>query len=145
MDAFHFYETFVFNRVDIGNTDEFWYRMYLSISRCNDALRRLNAIDAAKMPTKAVRQGEMRFLRGHFYFLLKEMFKYVPYIDENLASDQYAAVSNKALSNDALWSKVADDFRFAVANLPAAQPETWPRHQVGGPGLPGQNGTVPGV
>ena len=123
VDAFHFYETFTFNRVDISNTDEFWYRMYLSISRCNDALRRLNAVDASAMPNKAVRQGEVRFLRGHFYFLLKEMFKYVPYIDENLATDQYPTVSNVALSNDALWSKIADDFRAAVAALPATQPE----------------------
>lgn len=123
VDAFHFYETFTFNRVDISNTDEFWYRMYLSISRCNEALRRLNAVDASAMPNKAVRQGEMRFLRGHFYFLLKEMFKYVPYIDENLATDQYPTVSNVALSNDALWSKIADDFRAAVAALPATQPE----------------------
>jgi len=123
VDAFHFYETFTFNRVDISNTDEFWYRMYLSISRCNDALRRLNAVDASAMPNKAVRQGEVRFLRGHFYFLLKEMFKYVPYIDENLATDQYPTVSNMALSNDALWSKIADDFRAAVAALPAIQPE----------------------
>jgi len=123
VDAFHFYETFTFNRVDISNTDEFWYRMYLSISRCNDALRRLNAVDASAMPNKAVRQGEMRFLRGHFYFLLKEMFKYVPYIDENLPTDQYPTVSNVALSNDALWSKIADDFRAAVAALPATQPE----------------------
>lgn len=123
VDAFHFYETFTFNRVDISNTDEFWYRMYLSISRCNEALRRLNAVDASAMPNKAVRQAEMRFLRGHFYFLLKEMFKYVPYIDENLATDQYPTVSNVALSNDALWSKIADDFRAAVAGLPATQPE----------------------
>ena len=123
VDAFHFYETFTFNRVDISNTDEFWYRMYLSISRCNEALRRLNAVDASAMPNKAVRQAEMRFLRGHFYFLLKEMFKYVPYIDENLATDQYPTVSNVALSNDALWGKIADDFRAAVAGLPATQPE----------------------
>jgi hypothetical protein len=123
VDAFHFYETFTFNRVDITNTDEFWYRMYLSISRCNDALRRLNAVDASAMPTKAVRQGEMRFLRGHFYFMLKEMFKYVPYIDETLAIDDYPTVSNRALSNDALWAKIADDFRFAVANLPVSQSE----------------------
>ena len=123
VDAFHFYETFTFNRVDISNTDEFWFRMYLSISRCNDALRRLNAVDATVMPTKTIRQGEMRFLRGHFYFLLKEMFKYVPYIDETVATEDYPSVSNRALSNDALWSKIADDFRAAVANLPATQPE----------------------
>ncbi|SNR34101.1 RagB/SusD family nutrient uptake outer membrane protein [Hymenobacter mucosus] len=124
VDAFHFYETFTFNRVDVGNTDELWFLIYIGISRANDALRRLDAIDAAAMPSKKVRQGEVRFLRGHFYFLLKELFKRVPYIDETVPTAQYAEVSNVALSNDELWTKIADDFRFAVANLPETQPET---------------------
>ncbi|PJJ60973.1 RagB/SusD family nutrient uptake outer membrane protein [Hymenobacter chitinivorans] len=123
VDAFHFYETFSFNRVDVGNTDELWFLLYIGVSRCNDALRRLNAVDAAAMPTKAVRQGEVRFLRGHYYFLLKELFKRVPYLDETVPTDQYATVSNVALSNDELWTKIAGDFRFAVANLPDNQPE----------------------
>jgi hypothetical protein len=123
VDGFHFYETFSFNRVDNGNTNDLWTLLFIGISRANDALRRLNGVDAATMPTKAIRQGEARFLRGHFYFLLKEVFKFVPYIDENLPVDQYGTVSNVALSNDALWTKIADDFRFGVANLPVNQPE----------------------
>ncbi|MBF9236815.1 RagB/SusD family nutrient uptake outer membrane protein [Hymenobacter sp. BT683] len=124
VDAFHFYETFTFNRVDVGNTDELWFLLYIGVSRCNDALRRLDGVDAAAMPTKAVRQGEVRFLRGHYYFLLKELFKRVPYIDQSVPTDQYGEVSNVGLSNDELWTKIADDFRFAVANLPETQPET---------------------
>ena len=124
VDGFHFYETFSFNRVDINTTNDLWTLLFIGISRSNDALRRLNSVDAAAMPTKAIRQGEARFLRGHFYFLLKEVFKFVPYIDENLPVDQYGTVSNVALSNDALWTKIADDFRFGVANLPVNQPET---------------------
>ncbi|WP_375437701.1 RagB/SusD family nutrient uptake outer membrane protein, partial [uncultured Hymenobacter sp.] len=123
VDAFHFYETFTFNRVDVGNTDELWFLIYIGVSRCNDALRRLEAVDAALMPTKVARQGEVRFLRGHYYFLLKELFKRVPYIDETVSTDQYGTISNVALSNDELWTKIADDFRFAVANLPDTQPE----------------------
>ena len=123
VDAFYFYETFSFNRVDVGNTDELWFLIYVGISRCNDALRRLDAVSEAAMPTKVARQGEMRFLRGHFYFLLKELFKQVPYIDETVPTDQYGTVSNVELTNDALWGKIADDFRFAANNLPAAQSE----------------------
>ncbi|MBO2010058.1 RagB/SusD family nutrient uptake outer membrane protein [Hymenobacter negativus] len=123
VDAFHFYETFAFNRVDVGNTDELWFLLYIGVSRANDALRRLDAVSDAAMPNKAVRQGEARFLRGHFYFLLKEVFKRVPYIDQSVATKDYATISNVALSNDALWGKIADDFRFAAANLPAVQPE----------------------
>ena len=123
VDAFYFYETFSFNRVDVGNTDELWFLIYVGVSRCNDALRRLDAVSEAAMPTKVARQGEMRFLRGHFYFLLKELFKQVPYIDETVPTDQYGTVSNVALTSDALWGKIADDFRFAATNLPATQPE----------------------
>jgi len=123
VDAFHFYETFSFNRVDIGNTDQVWFLLFIGISRTNDALRRLDAVSETAMPTKVVRQAEARFLRGHFYFLLKELFKQVPYIDETVPTDQYNTVSNVALTSDQLWDKIADDFRFGVANLPATQPE----------------------
>ncbi|WP_201983462.1 RagB/SusD family nutrient uptake outer membrane protein [Hymenobacter rubidus] len=123
VDGFHFYETFSFNRVDNGNTNDLWTLLFIGVSRANDALRRLNTVDASTMPTKAIRQGEARFLRGHFYFLLKEVFKFVPYIDETVPVDQYNTISNTALSNDALWSKIADDFRFGAANLPVTQPE----------------------
>ncbi|GAB3572637.1 RagB/SusD family nutrient uptake outer membrane protein [Hymenobacter daeguensis] len=123
VDGFHFYETFSFNRVDISTTNDLWSLLFIGVSRANDALRRLNAVDASAMPTKAIRQGEARFLRGHFYFLLKEVFKFVPYIDETVPVDQYNSISNVALSNDALWSKIADDFRFGAANLPVNQPE----------------------
>lgn len=123
VDAFHFYETFSFNRVDIGNTDQVWFLLFIGISRANDALRRLDAVSETAMPTKTIRQAEARFLRGHFYFLLKELFKQVPYIDETVPTDQYNTVSNVALTSDQLWDKIADDFRFGVANLPATQPE----------------------
>jgi hypothetical protein len=93
------------------------------VSRANDALRRLNAVDATAMPTKAIRQGEARFLRGHFYFQLKSVFKNVPYIDETVPVDQYGTIGNTALTSDQQWSKIADDFRFGVANLPASQSE----------------------
>lgn len=65
----------------------------------------------------------MRFLRGHYYFLLKELFKYVPYIDENAPKETYDTISNKTYANEALWAKIADDFAFAAAHLPDIQPE----------------------
>lgn len=122
ISEFHLLETFSLNRADNGLTDEVWFRLYVGIGRVNDALRRLNAIDAADYPEKAVRQGELRFLRGHFYFLLKVLFKYMPYIDENVDRAVYDTISNRTLSNDALWTKIADDFRAAAAQLPPNQP-----------------------
>jgi hypothetical protein len=123
VDGFHFYETFAFNRTDIGNTDEVWFRLYIGVGRANDALRRLNQMTDAAMPTRQARIGEARFLRGHFYFLLKELFDRVPYLDENVAVPDYNTVSNTALSSDQLWEKIAEDFQAGVDKLPVTQAE----------------------
>jgi hypothetical protein len=130
ISEFHLLETFSLNRVDNGLTDELWFRLYVGIGRVNDALRRLNAIDAGAYPDKEIRQGELRFLRGHFYFLLKVLFKYMPYIDENAERTAYDTISNRTFSNDELWTKIADDFRAAVAQLPPNQPEIGRANQV---------------
>lgn len=123
ISEFHFYETFALNRVDNGLTDQLWFRLYVCIGRTNDALGRLNAISEEAFPEKVVRQAEVRFLRAHYYFLLKVLFKYMPYIDETVPKENYATISNEELSNDELWTKIADDFRFAADNLPATQPQ----------------------
>ena len=120
---FHFFETFAYIRPDLGPADELWFRYYVSISRANDALRRLNAISETALPNKKVRQAEMRFLRGHAYFELKILFNLIPYIDETVADDQYAGVSNVALTSDQLWDKIIADFRAGAQDLPVTQPE----------------------
>lgn len=121
LGEFHLYETFSLDRIDNGLTDLLWFRLYVGIGRTNDALRRINAMDGTAYPAKLQRQAEMRFLRGHFYFLTKILFKYIPYIDEVIPKLSYDTVSNRAFSNDALWSKIAEDFRFAATNLPDVQ------------------------
>lgn len=123
LSEFHLFETFSLNRVDNGLTDQLWFRLYVGIGRVNDALRRLNAVEDNVFPNKAVRIAEMRFLRGHFYFLNKILFKYVPYIDETMPKTSYETISNRDLSNDALWGKIVDDFRAAANGLPPDQPD----------------------
>lgn len=116
-------ETFVLNRPDLGSTNYEWSSLYNAVARVNDALERVNALTPAQFPNKITRQGELRFLRGHFYFLLKLLYKRVPYIDETVPKGDYATLSNRNFTDDELWTKIADDFRFAVANLPASQPQ----------------------
>ena len=98
-----------------------WENYYKSISRANVALRSISDLTDAGFPLKKVRQGELRFLRGHAHFMLKMLFKNVPYVDETLSNDQILTVSNRALTNDQLWDKIATDFQFAVDNLPETQ------------------------
>ncbi|OCX54380.1 glycan metabolism protein RagB [Mucilaginibacter sp. PPCGB 2223] len=99
-----------------------WTRCYGAISRADAALRALNSLTAAQFPNKTKRIGEMRFLRGHMFFLLKVLFKYIPYFDETLTNDQIAKVSNRQFTNDQLWDKIASDFQTAIADLPLTQP-----------------------
>ena len=107
-----------------------WTTAYAAISRANFALKTLDQFTPAQFPKKAVRQGEARFLRGHLHFLLKILFKNVPYIDETLSDDDILAVSNVQYTNDESWNKIAEDFQFAIDNLPVKQPEVGRANQL---------------
>lgn len=118
MQDFHFYETFTYMRDDLGTVDKKWYRQYVSISRINNAMVRLNEMDQESYPKKQTRIGEMRFLRGHFYFEQKILFNRIPYIDETVPVEEYINVSNAELTSAQLWDKIIEEFRFAASNLP---------------------------
>lgn len=119
----HQYETFTTNQTDNGRTNELWMRLYEAIGRINDALARLNNISEAAMPTRNERIAEMKFIRGHFYFMLKIVYKHVPYIDDTISTDDYESISNRQYSNDELWDKIASEFMAAAEVLPSTQPE----------------------
>ena len=118
---FHFTETFVNSRPDNGDYDAIWYNMYVGVARANTALQTINSLDEKAYPLKKQRIAEMRFLRGHFYFMLKILFKNIPVIDETVPSADYAKVFNRALSNEASWQFIADDFKYGTQHLPATQ------------------------
>jgi hypothetical protein len=120
---FHNYELFAFNRPNQGSTDGLWFRLYVGIARANDALARINNLTEEEYPEKAQRQAEMRFVRGHFNFLLKILFKQFPYIDETKVKEEYAQISNVEFTSNELWEKIGDDFRFAAENLPTSSPD----------------------
>jgi hypothetical protein len=122
IQEFHFFETSTNITTDIGAVDGLWFQCYRAISRANTALRILNGLDDSQ-PNKNTRIAEARFLRGHFYFLLKILFKNIPYIDETVAVEDYGTISNVALNNDELWAKIADDFQYATDSLPVTQIE----------------------
>jgi len=111
--------TFPPDLIDLNNKK--WERQFTGISRCNTALAVLNQVTEAQYPLKKAREAELRFLRGHSYFDLKIHFKRVPYIDENVAVEDILKVSNVDLTDQELWTKIADEFRFGVANLPETQ------------------------
>ncbi|MEI6950720.1 RagB/SusD family nutrient uptake outer membrane protein [Paraflavisolibacter sp. H34] len=123
IQEFHFIQTFYNTRTDFGQVDALWYNLYVGVARANDALNAIEPLTEAEYAQKKTRQAEMRFLRGHFYFQLKTLFKHMPYLDEKTPKEDYPQISNVALTDDQLWEKIADDFTFASENLPDKQPQ----------------------
>ncbi|WP_370477583.1 RagB/SusD family nutrient uptake outer membrane protein [Tamlana flava] len=97
-----------------------WTNYYKAISRANFALSVINEIPDADYDEKTTRQAELRFLRAHCHFMLKLLFKKIPYITEGFSQEELLQISNK-VDNDDLWNTIAEDFLFAYNNLPQAQ------------------------
>ena len=99
------------------------YAQYINIARCNDALKRINALSESDYAKKKMREAEVRFLRAHFYFEIKIMFKHIPWVDENDQSEDYINISNVEYTDQQLWEMIIEEFRYAVNNLPETQDE----------------------
>ncbi|MBE0456534.1 MAG: RagB/SusD family nutrient uptake outer membrane protein [Pseudoalteromonas prydzensis] len=111
-------ESFPPDLIDLNNKK--WVRNYTGISRANSALAVIaNAPDAIE--NSAAKQSELRFIRSIFYFDLKIHHKHIPWIDETMAQDQILSATNRELSDQELWDKIAADFEFAADNLPQTQ------------------------
>ena len=120
ISAFHFYEIAQNIKTDFGEADGLWFYSYKAISRTNTALSVLKTVSTNDVPLRDTRMGEMYFLRGHFYFILKTVFGHIPFVDEDLPIDDYDKVDNK-LSNDEQWAWIVSDFQKAYDLLPEKQ------------------------
>ncbi len=118
MGDLHLIESYVYMRDDVGHLDSKWYRLYVAISRANNALSRLNQMPETEFSKKNIRTAEMRFLRAHYLFDLKILFKHVPFIDETIPPEEYINISNTEYTSAEMWEKIIEEFRYAVANLP---------------------------
>ena len=116
------YEQFTAVRPDLGKADQFWFESYKGISRANLALEKMGELSEEEFPEKTTRTAEVRFIRGHFYFMLKVMFKHVPFIEAN-EERALKDISNREFTSQELWDRIAADFQFAANNLPPSQPQ----------------------
>ena len=106
------------------NISDMWQRLYNGISRVNTAIELLQQTDAANYPLKEQRLAEMKFLRAYGHFLLKRLYKFIPFVvDPSLTSEQYNNLSNRQYSNDEGWALIAKDLEEAYNVLPARQTE----------------------
>ena len=122
VDVVDKYEQYNLTIADMGDwmAPRTWTNFYKAISRANFALSVINDIPDGEYAQKTTRQAELRFLRAHSHFMLKLIFKKIPYITENLTQEEIGQMSND-VDNDALWNTIAEDFLFAYENLPQAQ------------------------
>ena len=103
------------------NINDMWVRLYNSLSRVNSAIALLNETsDSYAM--KKQRLAEMKFLRAYGHFLLKRLYKNIPFvINENLTYDEYNELSNTTYTNDEGWQLIIDDLMEAYNILPQTQ------------------------
>ena len=122
VDVIDKYEQYNLTIADMGDwmAPRTWTDFYKAISRANFALSVINDIPDGEYAQKTTRQAELRFLRAHSHFMLKLIFKKIPYITENLTQEEIGQTSND-VDNDALWNTIAEDLLFAYENLPQAQ------------------------
>ena len=106
--------------------DELWYHFYCSISRCNRALVSLAEYGKDKLGEEKtkIREGEVRFLRAHFYFKLVQMWYQVPWVDEEVYKNHSEEQTpNNQFTHEELMDKIVADFKFAYDVLPVQQSE----------------------
>ncbi len=116
-----------------GELDELWYRLYCAISRCNRAIIAINQSGAEKLGEETAKQrlAEVKFLRAHFYFKLVQMFRQIPWIDENVAEKgTQESIKNNEFTYEQLMQKVIDDFKEAYNILPATPKDGGRTHKI---------------
>ena len=103
-----------------------WIILYNGIQRANDVLRVLPLVKDLTEEERKVMTAEARFLRGFYHQDGKKMWNNIPYVSEDITYvNQNLDVPNIDASGNFvdIWPKIEDDLKFAIANLPATQPQ----------------------
>ena len=95
-----------------------WVLNTRSIKRINNAINLINSVEDASTTLKSKRLGEMKFLRGLYYFEQRRVFKNVPFIDETIE----AAENNPKVKNNVeILPFIEADLLEAIELLPDKQ------------------------
>lgn len=92
----------------------YWVPCYAAINLCNAALKAIN--DAGLAPArKPVLEGELRFMRAWYYYLLVEQFGPVHFTLE--PTEGMVTTANRTPVSD-IYAQIVSDINFAIENLP---------------------------
>ena len=98
-----------------------WKNNYFSISRCNTAIRAIQASPELNDEQKISMTAEMKTLRAYYYFDMYRIFQKFPYFDENV--EDPSEVSASEYTKDQIVEFIKQDLRDGYKNLPATQSE----------------------
>lgn len=106
------------------NLETLWIRCYEGVLSSNNVLKMLAVLQAgngAKFDDARATeiQAEAKFLRAHYYFLLRRVFIKVPYVDETVATADAAIKPN----DTDVYPQIQADLEYAVANLSTSKPK----------------------
>ena len=100
-----------------------WVCLYNCISRVNIALSVLESCDES-FEAKQQRIAEMKFMRAYAHFLLKRLYKNIPFVmKSDLTYEEYNTLSNREFTNDEGWQQIINDLMVAFNTLPEQQEE----------------------
>ena len=106
------------------NISDMWQRLYNCISRVNSAIAVLEQMGKTEYELRDERLAEMKFLRAYAHFLLKRLYKNIPFVvNPNMTQEQYYELSNTEYTNDEGWAVIIQDLEEAYRVLPAKQEE----------------------
>jgi hypothetical protein len=115
-DAFDQYLSTAMNSSN-GNISGFWNNNYSGIASCNLGLQYLDANTDMLADIKAIRKGELLFLRAYYYYELAIQFGSIPLVTEptNIPKTDYVRVPQKEV-----WNQIISDALQAYSLLPWA-------------------------
>ncbi len=102
---------------DIANFK--WRNNYFSISRCNTAIKGIEASDALTPEEKRSYAAEMKTLRAYYYFDMLRIFKKFPYFDEKVTDPSTCRADE--YTRDEIAGFIKEDLREAYELLPETQ------------------------
>ncbi len=101
-----------------------WAANYDGIQRANDVIRTMRIATGISAADTVEFKAEALFIRAFLHFELRKVFWYPPYVDENITvgNNNINVPNNDAGGYIEIWPKIEADFTYAMANLPATQP-----------------------
>ena len=98
-----------------------WSNCYFSITRCNTAIRAIQASPSIADGMKSTMIAEMKTLRSFYYFELYRIYQKFPYFDETVLDP--SEVSASKYSKEQIVNFIKQDLRDAYKALPESQEE----------------------